>query len=357
MSPRGIRKILVPLVPVILALTLHGSAGAAGTWDQYRFPFQYGTTWYMTQGWNGATSHTTANQLYYAIDLAPPSGANQSVFSADEGYATCVLDQSNGFGYYVRVTHGTNSSMYAHLTGCGGFTAQNVVQGYQIGTAGCTGSCTGTHVHFQVNTTTTSTYAASFSVISSISGSTFNNGGNNCPAGYTCSGTSYPTYTSDNEAAGYDTGLNYYPVIKSGYVNNGGWSVVGSSSGSSVWAPCGLSTPAVYGCTENGRSGLVQTFIGAGTYQGRHAILQANGAGTAYFMSRGLLGGYTDRWDGVHDGLWFQGYPTSNSYSIGGSTYRMNFQNGYATYNASTCASAFYYGPSNTLGHTATYCD
>jgi hypothetical protein len=76
-------------------------------------------------------------------------------------------------------------------------------------------------------------------------------------------------------------------------------------------------------------------------------------------MSRGLFGGYTDKWDGTHDGLWFVGYPLGNSYSTGGSNYRMDFQNGYATYSASTCASSFYQwsGSGYVLKHTASYCD
>jgi hypothetical protein len=108
---------------------------------------------------------------------------------------------------------------------------------------------------------------------------------------------------------------------------------------------------------------LVETFIGAsgGAYSGYHAVLKGNSVSATVFMSRGFLGGYTDTWGAGHDGLWFAGYPTGNSFWVSGSTYQMNFQNGYATYNSSTCASSFYYWDSflghYVLQHTASYCD
>jgi hypothetical protein len=109
------------------------------------------------------------------------------------------------------------------------------------------------------------------------------------------------------------------------------------------------------------RAGRVQTFKGAGTPSGEHAILKRSGATSAVFMSRGSLGPYTRIWTSGHDGTRFMGYPLGDSYSIGGTMYRMDFQNGYMTYNTSGCASRWWWW-SSLLGQyveqsVADYCD
>ena len=75
-------------------------------------------------------------------------------------------------------------------------------------------------------------------------------------------------------------------------------------------------------------------------------------------MSRGLLGGFTDPFDASgNDGLWWMGYPISDSYSIGGGRYEMDFQNGYAYYTPyPSCLAQFYAGGVLKLS-TSAYCD
>jgi murein DD-endopeptidase MepM/ murein hydrolase activator NlpD len=56
-----------------------------------------------------------------------------------EGYGDIVVVQSHGY-----------QELYAHLAAWGVHVGQFVVPGQRIATAGCTGSCTGTHLHFEV---------------------------------------------------------------------------------------------------------------------------------------------------------------------------------------------------------------
>lgn len=56
-----------------------------------------------------------------------------------EGYGNVVIARSRGY-----------QELYAHLSGWRVRVGQRVVPGQHIATAGCTGYCTGTHLHFEV---------------------------------------------------------------------------------------------------------------------------------------------------------------------------------------------------------------
>jgi murein DD-endopeptidase MepM/ murein hydrolase activator NlpD len=56
-----------------------------------------------------------------------------------------------GYGNIVEIADGRGfTSLYAHLSGWRVRVGERVLQGQWIGTAGCTGWCTGTHLHFEM---------------------------------------------------------------------------------------------------------------------------------------------------------------------------------------------------------------
>jgi murein DD-endopeptidase MepM/ murein hydrolase activator NlpD len=55
-----------------------------------------------------------------------------------------------GYGNVVLVTSRRYQELYAHLSSSRVHVGQRVWPGERIATAGCTGSCTGTHLHFEV---------------------------------------------------------------------------------------------------------------------------------------------------------------------------------------------------------------
>jgi murein DD-endopeptidase MepM/ murein hydrolase activator NlpD len=56
-----------------------------------------------------------------------------------------------GYGNIVEVADGQGfTSLYAHLAGWRVHVGEQVWQGERLGTAGCTGWCTGTHLHFEM---------------------------------------------------------------------------------------------------------------------------------------------------------------------------------------------------------------
>jgi murein DD-endopeptidase MepM/ murein hydrolase activator NlpD len=65
--------------------------------------------------------------------------------------ATGALEGYAGYGNVVLIKHGDGrETLYAHLSHIRAEPGQQVEAGTWIGTAGCTGSCTGTHLHFEL---------------------------------------------------------------------------------------------------------------------------------------------------------------------------------------------------------------
>ena len=57
----------------------------------------------------------------------------------------------SGYGYHVITRHDDGSqTLYSHFAAIYVVEAQWVAQGEAIGALGCTGYCTGTHLHFEI---------------------------------------------------------------------------------------------------------------------------------------------------------------------------------------------------------------
>jgi murein DD-endopeptidase MepM/ murein hydrolase activator NlpD len=86
---------------------------------------------------------------HLAIDIAAAYGT--SVAAADSGVVTWAGWRNNGGGYVVAIDHGNGmNSVYNHLGSVWVSAGQAVSRGQGIGAVGCTGICTGPHVHFEV---------------------------------------------------------------------------------------------------------------------------------------------------------------------------------------------------------------
>src|SRR4051794_10313312 len=86
--------------------------------------------------------HTHAGE-----DLAAPSGT--PIVAAACGVVVEV-GQESGYGNMVCIKHSsTLTTCYAHMSGFATREGDHVHQGEVIGYVGCTGSCTGPHVHFE----------------------------------------------------------------------------------------------------------------------------------------------------------------------------------------------------------------
>jgi murein DD-endopeptidase MepM/ murein hydrolase activator NlpD len=95
-------------------------------------------------GWDGGHWHTGIDfGTLSTFDLrAAAPGVVESVGYATgyEGYGEIVLvDVGNGF-----------ETLYAHLSEATVKPGDTVAAGQKLGLAGCTGTCTGTHLHFEL---------------------------------------------------------------------------------------------------------------------------------------------------------------------------------------------------------------
>ena len=78
---------------------------------------------------------------------------SSAVRAAEPGRVVAVGERRGfeGYGNLVKVSLGNGwVALYAHLAGWRVRVGEHVTAGQRLGTAGCTGWCTGTHLHFEL---------------------------------------------------------------------------------------------------------------------------------------------------------------------------------------------------------------
>jgi murein DD-endopeptidase MepM/ murein hydrolase activator NlpD len=87
-------------------------------------------------------------RLHAGVDIAAPAGT--AIRAADSGRVV-IAGWMGGYGNYTCVQHtGSLSSCYAHQSSISTSNGASVGQGQVIGYVGCTGTCFGDHLHFEV---------------------------------------------------------------------------------------------------------------------------------------------------------------------------------------------------------------
>ena len=86
---------------------------------------------------------------HLAVDIAAPYGSQ--VVAAQSGIVTSAGWRNNGGGNVISIDHGGGiQTVYNHLGSIWVSPGTYVAAGQGIGGVGCTGMCTGPHVHFEV---------------------------------------------------------------------------------------------------------------------------------------------------------------------------------------------------------------
>jgi murein DD-endopeptidase MepM/ murein hydrolase activator NlpD len=87
-------------------------------------------------------------RMHTGIDIDGYSG---QPIVASKGGNVILASSYSGYGNSVIVDHGGGvATLYAHMSSFGVSAGQSVSQGQVVGNVGCTGSCTGDHLHFEV---------------------------------------------------------------------------------------------------------------------------------------------------------------------------------------------------------------
>lgn len=89
---------------------------------------------------------------HLGIDIDPMSPPGMPILAAHDGVVVFAGgDPCCGYGYYVVLVGPSGfTTLYAHLDGFAVATGDTVRQGQALGAVGCTGRCSGPHLHFEV---------------------------------------------------------------------------------------------------------------------------------------------------------------------------------------------------------------
>jgi murein DD-endopeptidase MepM/ murein hydrolase activator NlpD len=118
----------------VRAVTARGVSTQGFLW-----PLNGGITSYYGERWG---------RMHTGIDIDGTTG--QPVVASKDG-AVIMASSYSGYGNTVIIDHGGGvATLYAHLSSFEVRNGQAVSQGEIVGGVGCTGSCTGDHLHFEV---------------------------------------------------------------------------------------------------------------------------------------------------------------------------------------------------------------
>lgn len=87
--------------------------------------------------------------IHPGVDIGGKTG--NAIFAADSGVVVYAGLNNYGYGNVVVLDHGNGwQTLYAHLSQVNVSCGQEVFQGSVIGAMGCTGNCSGPHLHFEM---------------------------------------------------------------------------------------------------------------------------------------------------------------------------------------------------------------
>ncbi len=90
-------------------------------------------------------------RMHLGLDIGILNSLDVKAAAAGTVTETGYLAGYEGYGNVVLVDVGDGfSTLYAHLSSADVAHGQWVAAGKRLGSAGCTGSCTGTHLHFEL---------------------------------------------------------------------------------------------------------------------------------------------------------------------------------------------------------------
>jgi murein DD-endopeptidase MepM/ murein hydrolase activator NlpD len=87
-------------------------------------------------------------RMHEGVDIAVPSG---TPIRAAKAGVVAIAAPTGGYGNYTCVNHGGGlSTCYAHQSSFAAGVGDSLGEGEVLGYVGCTGSCFGDHLHFEV---------------------------------------------------------------------------------------------------------------------------------------------------------------------------------------------------------------
>ncbi|MBR3362967.1 MAG: M23 family metallopeptidase [Bacilli bacterium] len=104
--------------------------------------------WTMSSGY-GYRSLWGRRELHTGLDIAG-TGYGSKIYATNNG-KVMIAEKHYSYGNYVVINHNNGyMSLYGHMSKIAAKVGQTVAKGDVIGYVGCTGSCTGPHVHYEI---------------------------------------------------------------------------------------------------------------------------------------------------------------------------------------------------------------
>ena len=110
--------------------------------------------WPTDSGWTlsspyGYRSMWGGRELHTGLDIAG-TGYGSKIYATNNG-RVMIAESHYSYGNYVVINHNNGyMSLYGHMSKIAAKPGQIVARGDVIGYVGCTGSCTGPHVHYEI---------------------------------------------------------------------------------------------------------------------------------------------------------------------------------------------------------------
>jgi murein DD-endopeptidase MepM/ murein hydrolase activator NlpD len=106
-----------------------------------------GLIWPVTGMITGVFGENRGDHMHTGLDIATSTGTN--IKAAADG-RVILQGPQGGYGNFVCLQHAVLVTCYAHLSAYATRYDQFVRQGQSVGRVGCTGNCSGPHLHFEV---------------------------------------------------------------------------------------------------------------------------------------------------------------------------------------------------------------
>lgn len=145
-NPQGKQVLKSPVNKIIL----RGSKYVSGVGSLSNWGWPTDSGWRMSSGYVYRNSPVgRGRELHTGLDISG-TGYGSKIYATNNGVVK-VAGRHYSYGNYVVINHNNGyMTLYAHMSRIAVKKGQTVARGQVIGYVGCTGACTGPHVHYEV---------------------------------------------------------------------------------------------------------------------------------------------------------------------------------------------------------------
>lgn len=143
-DPKGKQVLKTPVNKVVVK----GSKYVPDTGSLTNWGWPTDSGWTMSSGY-GYRSMWGSRELHTGLDISG-TGYGSKIYATNNG-KVITAEYHYSYGNHVVIDHNNGyMTVYAHMSKIAAKVGQTVAKGQVIGYVGCTGSCTGPHVHYEV---------------------------------------------------------------------------------------------------------------------------------------------------------------------------------------------------------------